>query len=79
MFLEAHAQPSADLDRSDEVLLLHDLAEPAGPPPPANPAGPPTSDAPPPPTSAAIPRVSLPAASSAARPASAQSTGVPQP
>jgi rod shape-determining protein MreC len=80
MFLEAHAQPSADLDRSDEVLLLHDLAEPAGPPPPANPAGPPTSDAPPPPSSAAIPRVSLPAgASSAARPASAQSTGVPQP
>jgi rod shape-determining protein MreC len=46
MFLEAHAQPSADLDRSDEVLVLHDLAEPAGPPPLPTPAGPPANEAP---------------------------------
>jgi rod shape-determining protein MreC len=32
MFLEAHAIPSADMDRSEDVLLLHDQAEPAGPP-----------------------------------------------
>ncbi len=46
MFLEAHAQPAADVDRSDNVLLLHDLAEPSGPPAPAAPAGPPASLAP---------------------------------
>ncbi|HTV84765.1 MAG TPA: rod shape-determining protein MreC [Dyella sp.] len=80
MFLEAHAQPSADIDRSDEVLLLHDLAEPVGPPPLAHPAGPPASDAPPPPSSAAMARVTLPAgASSAVKPASAQSAGAVKP
>ncbi|RDS79772.1 rod shape-determining protein MreC [Dyella psychrodurans] len=79
-FLEARAQPSADLDRTDEVLLLHDLAEPAGPPPPANPAGPPADEAPAPATSATVPRVTLPAASSSAvKPASAQAARVPQP
>jgi rod shape-determining protein MreC len=41
MFLVATAQPSADLDRSEDVLLLHDLAEPSGPPPLATPMGPP--------------------------------------
>ncbi|MBU6247725.1 MAG: rod shape-determining protein MreC [Xanthomonadaceae bacterium] len=41
MFLEATAQPAADLDRSEDVLLLHDQAEPVGPPAPAVPAGPP--------------------------------------
>lgn len=41
MFLEASATPSADIDRSDDVLLLHDQAEPVGPPAPAQPAGPP--------------------------------------
>lgn len=75
MFLEARAQPSADLDRSDEVLVLHDLAEPAGPPPPAAPAGPPASDAPAPASSAAAPRTSVPP--SAARPAPAQTAGTP--
>ncbi|MEY2152489.1 MULTISPECIES: rod shape-determining protein MreC [Rhodanobacter] len=45
-FLEAHAEPSADLDRSQDVLLLHDLAAPAGPPAPAPEAGPPASLAP---------------------------------
>jgi rod shape-determining protein MreC len=78
MFLEAHALPSADLDRSDEVLLLHDLAEPAGPPPPPTPAGPPADQAPAPASSAAIPRVPLPAIpSSSAKPGATQ-TGVPQ-
>ncbi len=41
MFLEAHARPTADLDRSEYVLLLHDQPEPAGPPEPATPVGPP--------------------------------------
>lgn len=35
MFRVAQVQPAADLDRSDDVLLLHDHAEPDGPPPPA--------------------------------------------
>ena len=30
MFLIARAKPAADLDRSDEVLLLRDLAPPVG-------------------------------------------------
>lgn len=57
MFLEARARPSADLDRSDNVLLLHDLAEPVGPPEPAVPAGPPAdlAPAPAPASSAALP------------------------
>lgn len=46
MFLDAHAQPSADIDRSEDVLLLHDQAEPVGPPPPVAPMGPPTDLAP---------------------------------
>jgi rod shape-determining protein MreC len=76
MFLEAHANPSADLDRSDEVLVLHDLAEPSGPPPPSSPAGPPADEAPPPPapaTSAAAPHPTK-----LASPAPATSTGAPQ-
>ncbi len=47
MFLIARAKPAADLDRSDEVLLLRDLAPPIGPPPPASADGPPRSLAPP--------------------------------
>jgi len=47
MFLVARAKPAADLDRSDEVLLLRDLAPPVGPPPPASVVGPPRSLAPP--------------------------------
>lgn len=46
MFLVARAKPAADLDRSDEVLLLRDLAPPVGPPPPASVDGPPSSLAP---------------------------------
>lgn len=46
MFLDAFAAPAADVDRSDNVLLLHDQAEPIGPPEPVTPAGPPSSLAP---------------------------------
>jgi len=46
MFLVARAKPTADLDRSDEVLLLRDLAPPVGPPPPASVDGPPTDSEP---------------------------------
>lgn len=42
MFQVAQAEPAADIERSEDVLLLHDQAEPAGPPgPPVKPAGPP--------------------------------------
>lgn len=47
MFLLAQAQPAADLDRSEDVLLLHDQAEPFGPPAPITPMGPPADLAPP--------------------------------
>ena len=78
MFLEAHAQPGADLDRSDEVLVLHDLAEPAGPPPPATPAGPPASEAPAPASTVAAPRAFAPGSTApSAKPAPAQTTGTP--
>ncbi|MGO4504899.1 MULTISPECIES: rod shape-determining protein MreC [unclassified Dyella] len=46
LFLEGRARPAADLDRSDNVLILHDLAEPAGPPAPAAEVGPPADLAP---------------------------------
>jgi rod shape-determining protein MreC len=46
MFLEAQARPSADIGRSDDVLLLHDQAEPVGPPEPVPPMGPPAELAP---------------------------------
>jgi rod shape-determining protein MreC len=41
MFQVARATPAADLDRSEDVLLLHDQAEPDGPPAPVKPMGPP--------------------------------------
>ncbi|TAL89640.1 MAG: rod shape-determining protein MreC [Rhodanobacter sp.] len=46
MFQVALARPAADIDRSADVLLLHDQAEPEGPPAPATPAGPPASQNP---------------------------------
>ena len=46
MFLVAHAQPAADIDRSEDVLLLHDQAAPDGPPAPITPMGPPSDLAP---------------------------------
>jgi rod shape-determining protein MreC len=47
MFQMAQADPAADIDRSEDVLLLHDQAEPDGPPAPAAPIGPPADLAPP--------------------------------
>jgi rod shape-determining protein MreC len=70
MFLEAHARPSADLDRSQDVLVLHDLAAPAGPPEPAAPAGPPAELAP----SSSAPAPARPAGPPPAKPASAAGT-----
>ncbi|HEX5304524.1 MAG TPA: rod shape-determining protein MreC [Dyella sp.] len=61
MFLEASAVPAADIDRSEDVLLLHDLAEQVGPPDPIAPAGPP-ADLAPPPGSAAPPAAATSAA-----------------
>ena len=46
MFLVAQVQPAADIGRSEDVLLLHDQAEPDGPPAPAKPMGPPSELAP---------------------------------
>ncbi|OOG57838.1 rod shape-determining protein MreC [Rhodanobacter sp. B05] len=46
MFQVALARPAAEIDRSTDVLLLHDQAEPEGPPAPASPAGPSTSSGP---------------------------------
>jgi rod shape-determining protein MreC len=40
MFLVAHAQLAADIERSTDVLLLRDQPEPDGPPAPAKPIGP---------------------------------------
>jgi rod shape-determining protein MreC len=70
MFLEARARPTADLDRSEDVLLLHDQAEPAGPPEPGAPAGPPADLAP---VTPAVP------ASSAPPPRSAEARVSPAP
>jgi len=42
----AQAQPAADIDRSEDVLLLHDQAEPDGPPVPVKSMGPPSDLAP---------------------------------
>ncbi|HZX72094.1 MAG TPA: rod shape-determining protein MreC [Rhodanobacter sp.] len=43
MFQVAQARPAAEIERSTDVLLLHDQAEPEGPPDPATPVGPPAS------------------------------------
>jgi rod shape-determining protein MreC len=43
MFAAAKATPDAALDRSVEVLVLHELANPVGPPAPAEEIGPPAS------------------------------------
>lgn len=46
MFMVAQAKPAADIDRSEDVLLLHDQAEPDGPPAPVKSMGPPSDLAP---------------------------------
>ena len=43
MFQVAQARPAADIERSTDVLLLHDQAQPEGPPDLAKPVGPPAS------------------------------------
>lgn len=67
MFRVAQVQPAADIDRSDDVLLLHDQAEPDGPPAPAVPAGPSAALAP------------APGAVDGNAPASSSSTGAVHP
>lgn len=47
MFAVAQATPSAALDRSGEVLILHSLPDPIGPPAAAEAQGPPVSNTPP--------------------------------
>ncbi|KZC15513.1 rod shape-determining protein MreC [Rhodanobacter sp. FW510-R12] len=64
MFLVAMARPSADLDRSEDVLLLHDQAEPDGPPAPVTPMGPPRDLAP---AASASASASAPSAASGVR------------
>jgi len=46
MFAVATVTPSAALDRSGEVLILHNLPDPVGPPAPAPAEGPPAESAP---------------------------------
>src|SRR5690348_10454614 len=80
MFRVAQVQPAADLDRSDDVLLLHDQAEPDGPPAPAVPAGPPTTLAPAPAPGAATgaaPTTATPAAGQPASPPPRATTTMP--
>ncbi len=55
MFLVAQARPAADINRSEDVLLLHDQAEPDGPPALPTPVGPPRDLAPVPGTPSAMP------------------------
>ncbi|HET6553442.1 MAG TPA: rod shape-determining protein MreC [Dyella sp.] len=74
MFLEGRARPAADLDRSEDVLLLHDLAEPVGPPEPVTPAGPPSDLAP-----APAPASSAPAPARNTNAAAAASAGTVTP
>jgi rod shape-determining protein MreC len=81
-FLSANALPAADLDRSEDVLLLHDLAESAGPPDLAPNAGPPADMAPdpnaPPATPApnpTLPKVTAPTVSGAPARASSSAQG----
>lgn len=75
MFLVAQARPAADIDRSEDVLLLHDQAEPDGPPALPVQAGPPRALAPAPGSSSATP--ARPASVPAAAPLS-RAAGAPQ-
>ena len=62
MFQVARARPAADIDRSTDVLLLHDLAEPDGPPALIKSMGPPDTRDPAGAASAPAPSLSAPAA-----------------
>jgi rod shape-determining protein MreC len=77
MFLMAQAQPAADIDRSEDVLLLHDQAEPDGPPAPVKSMEPSSALAPATGAAQVAPaskKIAMPKAS----PAPAASSGVPQ-
>jgi rod shape-determining protein MreC len=67
MFQVALATPAADLDRSTDVLLLHDQAEPKGPPDLPLPEGPPQALAPAASASVAVPTVRTGSAGGAPR------------
>ena len=78
MFRAAQVQPAADIDRSEDVLLLHDQAEPAGPPTPAAPSGPPTGLAPAPGAAAgSMPAAAASAGNPPSAPAPARTAGTP--
>ena len=78
MFRVAQVQPAADVDRSEDVLLLHDLAEPDGPPAPAVPAGPPAALAPAPGASVGNPPAAVaPAGNRPVMPPRAMQTAAP--
>ncbi|MEO7068306.1 MAG: rod shape-determining protein MreC [Rhodanobacter sp.] len=66
MFQMAEATPAADIDRSEDVLVLHDQAEPDGPPALIKPAGPPSDLKP---TGAATPAATAPVQAPPAAPA----------
>ncbi|WP_158881395.1 rod shape-determining protein MreC [Rhodanobacter sp. L36] len=77
MFQTAQATAAADINRSEDVLLLHDQAEPDGPPAPVKPAGPP-GDLAPTPVDATLPP-GVQTATPIARPVSSSgAAGVPQ-
>lgn len=72
MFQTAQAKPAADINRSEDVLLLHDQAEPDGPPAPVKPMGPPADLAPAP---GAAPAGAPAAGHASVQPAGASSVG----
>ena len=61
VFQIALAEPAADIDRSTDVLLLHDQAEPDGPPALPKPIGPPEPLAPTTPVNPLAPAAKVPA------------------
>jgi rod shape-determining protein MreC len=75
MFMVAQAQPAADIDRSEDVLLLHDQAEPDGPPEPVKSMGPPSDLAPAPAAAPTVPP-GQPGTPAVKLPASPATTGV---
>lgn len=71
MFQVAQAHPAADINRSEDVLLLHDQAEPDGPPALLKPVGPPAALAPAP---ESVP-APVPTGGSSTAPANSHSVG----
>lgn len=75
MFASALARPAAAIDRSGEVLLLHDLPQPYGAPAPMPQEGPPTTEAAQPAASGSTP---TPAAAPAQKPVATTPIQEPQ-